>query len=131
MRPSKRIKRFLEVAKRAAFESDHDDYRHGAVLVKGGSVRNMSKNKNRLVGWAYRFRNRNYGHATLHAEIGCILGLDRSITRGATIYVVRIGKNGGFRMSKPCQMCEEAMRHVGIKKVIYTADKDAVEVKKI
>jgi tRNA(Arg) A34 adenosine deaminase TadA len=29
-------------------------------------------------------------------------------------------------MSKPCSMCESAMRHVGIKKVVYTVDEEEI-----
>ena len=58
----------------------------------------------------------------MHAELGAILGLDRSITEGATVFVARVGKEGDFKMSKPCSMCHAAMKHVGIKKVVYTID---------
>ena len=49
--------------------------------------------------------------------------MDRSVTQGATIYVVRINKEGQPRMSKPCPMCESALKHVGVKRVVYT-DRD-------
>ena len=87
---------------------------------KGGSVINTSANKNSYVPYGNRFRKRDCGHATHHAELGCILGLDRSVTKGATIYVVRIGKRGDLKLSKPCDMCREVLQHVGVKKVVYT-----------
>ena len=34
----------------------------------------------------------------------------------------RIGKAGKYKISKPCPMCHAAMKHVGIKKVVYTID---------
>jgi len=34
-------------------------------------------------------------------------------------------------MSKPCPMCEAAMRHVGIKKVIYTINDKEVGIRKL
>jgi tRNA(Arg) A34 adenosine deaminase TadA len=46
--------------------------------------------------------------------------MDRAVTEGATIYVARVGKTGEFKMSKPCSMCHAAMKHVGIKRVVYT-----------
>tara|TARA_R110000824_G_scaffold25352_3_gene88339 strand:- start:1280 stop:1453 length:174 start_codon:yes stop_codon:yes gene_type:complete len=52
--------------------------------------------------------------------------VDRSLTQGATVYVARIGKKGDLRLSKPCPMCESAMRHVGVKEVIYTVDEEIV-----
>jgi len=46
----------------------------------------------------------------------------RNKTEGADVYVARIGKKGDFKMSKPCPMCESALRYVGVKRVIYTID---------
>ena len=115
-----RTKRFIELAYRVAQSSGYDDYRHGAVLVRGNRVINVSANKNSHARFGNRFRKRNCGHATHHAELGCILGLDRSVTKGATIYVVRIGKRGDLKLSKPCDMCREVLQHVGVKKVVYT-----------
>jgi deoxycytidylate deaminase len=43
-----RIKRFIDLAYRVAQTSDFDDYRHGAVLVRGNNVINVSANKNSL-----------------------------------------------------------------------------------
>jgi len=59
----------------------------------------------------------NYGKFR-HGAI--LVNMDRSITQGSTIYVVRINREGLPRMSKPCPMCEGAMKHVGVKKVVYT-----------
>ena len=118
--------RFVELGKKVAEASDFGDYRHGAVLVKGGSVINTSSNKNSYARWGNRFRKRDCGHATHHAELGCILGVDRSVTKGSTVYVVRIGRRGDLKLSKPCDMCREALQHVGVKKVVYTIDEQQV-----
>ena len=118
---SGKVGRHMELAKRMAAQSVYPAYQHGAVLVKGSSVRNTSFNKGSFCSFGNRFR-KEPGHATLHAELGAILGLDRSITEGATIFVARVGKEGDFKMSKPCSMCHAAMKHVGIKRVVYTID---------
>ena len=110
----------VELASRIAQQTEFKEYKHGAVLVRGGTVLNTSCNKNKYKAWANRFRKKQRGQATLHAEIGAILGLDRSITEGATIYVVRVGRDKHLRNSKPCPMCEAAMQFVGIKRVIYS-----------
>tara|TARA_Y100000296_G_scaffold87192_1_gene130465 strand:+ start:1676 stop:2080 length:405 start_codon:yes stop_codon:yes gene_type:complete len=117
---SGRKKRLIELSKRVAEDSAAPDYRHGAVLVKGGSVLSVATNKNSHARFGKKFRKRDCGHATHHAELGCILGLDRSATRGSDLYVVRIGKGGELRMSKPCEMCEQVLRHVGVKRVYYS-----------
>ena len=128
---TKRHRRHLDLAKRIANNSDFHEYRHGAVLARGKTVINVSANKNSYKSWGQRFRHRNEGHATHHAELGCILGVDRSLTQGATVYVARGGKAGATRLSKPCSMCESAMRHVGIKEVIYTVNETEVERMKL
>ena len=119
-RYSGRIGRHIEYAARIAQQSDFPDYRHGAILVKGSSILNTSTNKSNYCSFGHRFRRKAAGHATLHAELGAILGMDRTVTEGATIYVARVGKTGAFKLSKPCSMCHAAMKHVGIKRVVYT-----------
>jgi len=82
----------------------------------------VSENKNNFCAFGNRFRNQylQRGHATVHAELGAILGIDRRKTEGSEVYVARVGKRGNLKMSKPCPMCESAMRHVGVKRVVYT-----------
>lgn len=123
--------RFFKIARKSALCSAQSDYKHGAVLVKGGSVINTSCNKNRRVSFGTRFCTEHEGTATLHAELGAILGLDRSITEGASIYVCRVGKDGELRLSKPCSMCHQAMTFVGIKKVYWSVDTETCAVAKL
>ena len=120
---SKKERKYIELAKRVSFQSDYT-HRHGAVLVKGASVVNVSCNKNKFSSFAKRFKKKNKHFATVHAELGSVLNVERRNTEGATIYVVRTNSNDELRLSKPCDMCEEAMRWVGIKKVIYSTNND-------
>jgi deoxycytidylate deaminase len=124
---SKKTQRTLELARRAAINSTYGRLKHGAILIKGGNVVNVAFNKPDFTSFGNRFRN-NYtcGGATTHAEIGAILGLARSSTEGATVFVVRVNKLGEYRMSKPCPMCEEVLKFVGVKKVVYTTGEDTM-----
>lgn len=130
---SKKKQRYIELAMRIAGQTEFREYKHGAVLVRGGTVLNTSCNKNKYKAWANRFRDskKQRGHATVHAEIGAILGLDRSITEGSTVYVVRVGRDGCLRNSKPCPMCEAAMQFVGVKKVVYSNENGGIESMRI
>tara|TARA_Y100000310_G_C20335930_1_gene647499 strand:- start:216 stop:563 length:348 start_codon:yes stop_codon:yes gene_type:complete len=114
-----------------ALQSDETRTCHGAVLVKGGSIINAAHNKWSYSSFGKRFRERDKGISTLHAELAAVLNLDRSITQGTDIYVVRINKLGEFKMSKPCTMCEAALKHVGIKRIYYTTDDGALECYKL
>ena len=128
---SKKKQRYIELAARFAQQTEFKEYKHGAILVRAGAVINTSCNKNKYKAWANQFRKKQHGHATIHAEIGAILGLDRSLTEGSTIYVVRVGKCGDLKNSKPCPMCEAAMQYVGIKKVVYSSEDGKIETMRI
>mgnify|MGYP003662434998 FL=1 len=117
---SGRVARHVNRARQIAATSEFPDYRHGAVLVRGGAVINVSANKDNFCSFGSRFRNEQNGVATVHAELGCILGIDKSKTEGTTLYVVRVGKAGDLKLSKPCPMCYAALKYAGIKKVIFS-----------
>lgn len=117
-----RTSKLIALAKRTAEDSNYGKFRHGAVLVKRGKVVNTSYNKNNTCSFGKRFRCPEKGRATLHAELGVILNIGKERTEGSDIYVVRVNSDGIFRNSKPCSMCEEAMRFVGVKRVYYSID---------
>ena len=122
MKISKKQERYFELAKRISYQSNYISYRHGAILIKGGSIINISSNKSNSCAFGNRFRVPYTGSATLHAEIGAILGVERTTTQNADIYVVRINKKDEFRMSKPCSMCQNALKFCGISRVFYSTD---------
>jgi len=128
---SKRQQRYIQLAKNLAHQSSYGKIKHGAVLVKGGSVISSAFNKDKFSSFGHRFRKHGCGHATHHAEIGCILGIDRSKTSGATVYVVRINRKGEYRLSKPCPMCHEVLKYCGVKKVVYTTNEKEVRSYKL
>ena len=128
---SGKIKRYIQLAKNVAYNSTYGKLRHGAVLVKGGSVLNTSFNKDSFSSFGNRFRDHGKGPATVHAEIGSVLGLAREVTAGSDVYVCRINMKGQFRNSKPCTMCHEVLKHVGVKRVYYTTSENTIEMYKI
>ena len=130
MKLTGRHKRNMELAAKLASQSSNPDYRHGALLLRGSNIIGLSTNKNRHSWFGNRFRERDCGHATHHAELGCILGIDRRKTMGSVMYVCRIGKNGDLRLSKPCTMCQSVLRYVGVKKVYYSIDNKTMGVYK-
>ena len=128
---SKKVDRCFSLARNIAHNRPYGKIRHGAVLTKGGSIINASFNKDNYTSFGSRFRSPLRGHATVHAELGCILGLPRDVTSGADLYVCRINRKGEFRFSKPCSMCHEALKHVGVKRVYYTTSDNTVEMYKL
>jgi deoxycytidylate deaminase len=119
---SKKQQSIVELAKNVANQSTFGKFHHGAVLVSHGKIVNTAHNDNRLCNFGTRFRNIQNGTATLHAELGSILNVSNKTTNGSTVYVVRVNKQDEWRNSKPCPMCESAMKFCGISKVIYSTD---------
>ena len=119
----------LELAKKIARTSNHRKSRHGAVLVRGGSILSFAKNSLKYARFPQRFMSyqQNWYH-THHAEVACVLGLPRQVTKGATIYVARVGKDGQIKNSRPCEICQAVLKHVGVKRAIYTTDGDGSDL---
>jgi hypothetical protein len=42
--------------------------------------------------------------------------------QGATVYVVRLSKDGARRMARPCGSCMTELKQKGVKDVVYTTD---------
>lgn len=125
-----RNKRYVDLAKRLALTSDQH-HKHAAILVKGGSVISWSNNRNKFKQWAQKFRARHRGPATIHAEIGAVLGVSREKTNGSDLYVVRVNHKGNLCLSIPCNMCHEVLSHVGVKRVYYSVDNQTIGCYKV
>lgn len=121
---TKMINRRLALARRAAMLSTHPEQRHGALVVKGGSIISVGCNHCDFSKHAGLSRDYNeYSIGSLHAEISALRGLSKDVTQGSTVYVVRIGKSDGlFRISAPCAMCVRALYNAGVKRVIFSVD---------
>ena len=115
--------KFLKLLKKLSTFSDHWQHKMACVIadknkvVSGGfnSVKTHSKSKARF--------------NMLHAEVAAILGFSAEDLRGCTAYVFRQHRDGNFAMAKPCPACEEALRQVGIKKVVYSIENSFAEMK--
>lgn len=98
---------------------------HGAVVVKGGRVLGIGWNKNRnhpmIVSPEHIKTDCSY-----HAEEVAIKEAGEENVKGAIIYVARVNKSGNDRDSKPCDRCTKLIDNVGIKRVVYTYQKEKI-----
>jgi len=108
--------RYFDLAKKLSVKSSHPKHQLGCVIV----------NKNRIIGVGFnKFKTHtksNHAFQMLHAEVDALLGLDRSVLKGCSVYVYRETKDGIPAMSRPCQACQIALKDAGIKTVHYTTD---------
>lgn len=118
---SKREKAFLSVARYLASKSD-SRHKHGAIVVKGGSVIGTGFNKDRnhpdIVSPEHI-----KSHCSVHAEVDAIRDAKWNV-KGAVLYVARINNQGKDRNSKPCDRCMVLIEETQIKKVIYTGSEN-------
>ena len=118
---SKREKALLSVARYLASKSD-SRHRHGAIIVKGGSVIGTGFNKDRnhpdIVSPEHI-----KAHCSVHAEVDAIRDAKWKV-KGAVLYVARVNNQGKDRNSKPCDRCMVVIEETQIKKVIYTGSEN-------
>lgn len=117
---SMKTKNLLAKASKLA-ESSTNTYRHGAIVVKNGTIVAMGINRSVNNPDQVQFPKLQ---ASVHAEVAALIACRKTDLRGATIYVARICKDGSQAMSKPCINCQKALVERGIKKVYYTIDSE-------
>lgn len=105
---------FRTIAKREAKKSNHKQFLHSAIVVKGGSVVATGHNR----GWC-------------HAEVAALKKLWPSERKGCKIYSFRVTKTGKMAMAKPCKECQTFLRENGVKIVYYTNTKGDMEKMKL
>jgi deoxycytidylate deaminase len=123
------MSKYLKLATKLAMEYDFDptmEYFHCAVIVRGGNVVSIGFNKratNSFVEYCAdmaRHTGRDYCMST-HAELDAICKVRaKTDLRGGKIYVVRRKPSGGVGMSRPCPICQYALRSYGLKKAFYS-----------
>jgi tRNA(Arg) A34 adenosine deaminase TadA len=115
---SRKEKSFLDLAVRMAEASDVDN-RHGAVIVKNGSVRALGINKWRNKGLT-QTDDTWQPILTTHAEIDALARV--SDAHGAVVYIARVDEKGNRKLSRPCWRCMNALYAAGVKRVVYTVN---------
>lgn len=110
----------VDLAVKEAKKSTYDQ-RVGAVVIKKKVILSKGHNYSHKSIKNFHPRFQRWKNS-VHAEVDCIIKARRDLA-GAVMYVIRIGKNGKFRNSKPCDRCLTYLHHVGIKKVYYSIDK--------
>ena len=70
---------------------------------------------------AYGFNRVKFGETTWHAEEVALKKAGRRAL-GASMYVIRIRKDGSYGMAMPCPKCQKLLEHMGIAKVKWSDD---------
>lgn len=108
---SNQERRYLDVAIALARTSKLPQ-KHGALIVKGGSIIGMGVNSHR------NNPKLTLEHATYHAEEVALRG--RKEIKGGTLYVARVSKLDIPALSRPCNRCWVKLKAAGIKEIVFT-----------
>jgi len=109
----------IELAILEAEKSEHTKARVGAVIFHKKTVLSAAYNKPFALSKRLAAQFHNELKVGIHAEAAAVLKA-RTDLKGAEILVVRIGRAGALRMSKPCPWCAMYLQYVGIKSVTYS-----------
>ena len=118
---SNKDKAYISVARYFATKSKARNT-HGAVVVKGGRVLGTGWNRDRNSPNIIN-PDRIKHDCSYHAEEIAIRESGQNL-KGAVIYVARVNRQGKDRDSKPCVKCSGLIQEAGIKRVVYTSEKE-------
>lgn len=121
-RVSNRDKSMISAALRLAEQSDANQ-RHGAIVYRSGRVLGTGTNYMRNIP-DYQIP---YEDISVHAEIAAAKRVSPEALRGATVYIARRGKCDVHAMSHPCPSCYEALKKMGVKRIVYSVCEDERE----
>ena len=100
--------------------------RIGAVLVRSGKPISVGRNHPTKTHPLVR---KYHLHKTIHAEFSCVIGINRELVSGSTMYIYRETKDGTLALSKPCKTCMKFLKDIGIRKIYYTTKKGYLKEK--
>lgn len=122
--------RFISLAIQQAKQSNCNN-RLGAVICHQKTVLGAGYNKSSSPLLNKGIIKKNHANMGLHAEVAAMVGLDRKVIKGTTLYVVRLRRNNSIGMSKPCISCMFYITGMGVKKIIYSTDDGSFYIMKV
>lgn len=119
--PKTKHSRYFEAAHLAAAffcGAGRNNFRLGSCLIHKKQIVSVKANSAKTHPKLVKFTK----YPFLHSESNAILSYGLDNCEGCSLYVVRILRNEELAMAKPCDTCQELIKHVGIKKVFYTTE---------
>tara|TARA_R110000796_G_scaffold22706_1_gene65537 strand:- start:47 stop:478 length:432 start_codon:yes stop_codon:yes gene_type:complete len=119
--------RFLRLALRRIDGEEYSQqilHRHAAIIVKGGRVLSVGRNRDKTHPDAIGYEEDGTPYTrTIHAEMDAISRVkNKEHLKGATIFVARKGRNNEPGMSCPCKMCQSLINKYGLKRAVFTTE---------
>jgi deoxycytidylate deaminase len=94
------------------------DIRHFSFLVRKNSVNSIGYNN---TSKTHTIADKiGYRYPTIHSELSTILNFSGKEISDYYMINFRFDKMGNLSMSKPCNNCQNLLKHYGIVKVVYS-----------
>lgn len=99
---------------------------HVAFLIKSSKIEKIGVNKRRTHP---EISNHPYheGHVGIHAELDCILKVDKEDLSSYKMLVLRVDKKGKLSMSKPCPGCQSLLKQFNVSETWYSNKNGEIE----
>ena len=98
------------------------EHKHGCIVLHHGKIMSTGYNYDKVV-YKNKLLYRNVSCST-HAEMSAILSLKGK--KANSLLVIRVGKDGTLRDSKPCKYCHEFIYKIGIKKIYFSTNNQEI-----
>lgn len=98
---------------------------HIAFLIKSSIIQKIGTNKKRTHP-ATKSHPYHEGIVGIHAELDCLLKMDKEDLSDYSMLVIRVDNNGKLNMSKPCKGCQSLLQQFNVKEVWYSDSKGQI-----
>jgi len=113
------INKAIQIARSLCPTNRENKNSHIAFLIKSNLIEKIGTNKKRTHP---EIKNHPYheGYVGIHAELDCILKLDKEDLSDYKMLIIRVDRNGNLNMSKPCPGCLSLLNQFNIKEIKYS-----------
>lgn len=135
-RLSKKDYKYFDMARKAAQESDFDNFKLGCVIVHKNKIISIGHNSKKTSPVQKKYNHYRHFNTSnkpvkhsLHAEISALTSIPKCVDVNldysqVKVYIYRIspGKRLSQGLSRPCAGCLQALRDKGVRHIFYTTD---------
>jgi deoxycytidylate deaminase len=115
----KLLKRAVQIAKNLCPVNKEMRSSHVAFLIKSNTIEKIGTNKRRTHPEISKHPYHD-GHVGIHAELDCILKMDKEDLSSYKMLVLRIDRHESLTMSKPCSGCQSFLSQFNLKEIWYS-----------
>lgn len=113
------ITKAIQIAKSLCPTNKENKNSHIAFLIKSNIIEKIGLNKKRTHPEIFKHPYHD-GYVGIHAELDCILKINKEDLSDYELLVLRINKINNLAMSKPCKGCQSLISQMNLKEVWYS-----------